>query len=252
MTIFDRIENAIRELGDNATFKRVCQEVKSRKKTLTVAQIEQEVFYRLANKLLHFERIKNATILRRKEFTRPVFIFYKNYISMIIEDPNSTDFITYPILANGEPANQWCSTQSPTKDRAIFNAVYHIAQQDFDPTCPRTFPVGLLKHVKAKDFVELNMEWKGWVEFQVRFRQARDAGLNDNYAHYFAGRNPGLIEVEWKNDAEDLEVLKRLQYLSEKSEKYEQEKPHPHADGHDADCKYLGSGFWDCGQTDHY
>jgi hypothetical protein len=47
----------------------------------------------------------------------------------------------------------------------------------------------------------LHGEWRSWVEFQTRYRDAVSRGMGSNDAHSYAGRNPMRPEL-WRHEAD--------------------------------------------------
>ena len=80
-----------------------------------------------------------------------------------------------------------------TREEVIDYAKEHLAQVSWLPEDGLVPPAFLVKRQSVSDF-------KTWAEFQMRYKAARERGMDDNDAHSYAGRNPGRAEL-WAHEA---------------------------------------------------
>lgn len=219
-SLIERIENTISELGDNATFERVCHEVHEKKKSVSMAEIKQNVFYGLAEYIFYFEKIRTVTVLRNCHYERFYIISWRNYTSVVIKHPFTPGWLAFSVISEGKVCeDSWSHIDYSDRASAVNSTVMHLAQLGYTEGDSNELPEALLKHVKFNDLKTIQVDWLNWVTHQKRYQQAKAYGLNATFAHSFVGRNPALLESD--DDAVNLEVLKRLQYLEEKSKNNE-------------------------------
>jgi hypothetical protein len=82
----------------------------------------------------------------------------------------------------------YASANDETESDAIRSASRHLAQLGWEASDGTEPPAFLRDRADRREF-------EVWAEFQLRFRKAKAAGMSDNDAHHWAGRNPSRPEL---------------------------------------------------------
>lgn len=73
------------------------------------------------------------------------------------------------------------------KQEVVDTVRYHLAQQAWQPEDGETPALSLDKSQRY--------EFSRWVEFQLRYREAKERGMDSTDCHDYAGRNPARPEL---------------------------------------------------------
>jgi hypothetical protein len=125
----------------------------------------------------------------------PDLVSYRGQAILIYRTPggwNSCVLSDSAGLRNG-PCYGTTYPGSYSREDVIREAREHLAQLTWTPED------GLIPPPFLKDRRSLS-DYKTWAEFQLRYREARTRGMDDNDAHSFAARNPQRPEL-WKEPA---------------------------------------------------
>jgi hypothetical protein len=80
-----------------------------------------------------------------------------------------------------------------TREEAIASATGHVVQMGWKPEDGTEPPEILHRYRKERS------DFREWAAFQLRYREAKRRGMNDNDAHSYAGRNPARPDL-WLDD----------------------------------------------------
>lgn len=111
---------------------------------------------------------------------------------LVYRQPNGWDFRTIVDPSDGirEGTMYGCGNYATHKE-AVQAATNHLAQMAWVPEDGYTTPVA---GADAREF-------RSWVEFQLRYREARSRGMSDSDCHSYACRNPARAEL-WAQEQE--------------------------------------------------
>lgn len=130
----------------------------------------------------------------------PIILEYRGNAILVWRDPMS-GWRSGIIFDNGEFRDHrrvswsYCHSTKSTDDAradAIASAQDRLAQLGWRPEDATNPPEFLKTRQQIADY-------RYWAEFQLRYSQAKAAGMPDNDAHDYAGKNPARPEL-WAHD----------------------------------------------------
>jgi hypothetical protein len=128
----------------------------------------------------------------------PEVIAWRGNAVLIYRTPEgwcSANLMADGVLYERDLSGSWWGRDGEDWAAVVAAVRLHLAQQGWEPADGEEVPEVLRNSPK------LHGEYRSWVKFQLRYRDAVARGMGSNDAHDYAGRNPARTEL-WAHEAD--------------------------------------------------